>query len=253
MIRRFNYTGRIKIPRNRIDIALFKDNEGKYFRAKLNLEGLKFPGEARIFIEPNYKGVYQRFDFGTVAKVEEPSSTRLNELPETELAFFDISVVDESNETGLLLGKAKGIPVSTDNIPNDRVPLLHVNPTDLKNQFWKLTFNSTDDNRPILEINNRIPELSQLAKDDIKFISLVYPIAFRGVLLKMLEIGEFDVETDHWIAQWLKFIDKVLGIKYLPSTYNEDNGLTSEQEEWIDECVNEYCKKFQLFEKFTTP
>ena len=248
MIRRFNYTGRIKIPRNRIDIALFKDNEGKYFRAKLNLEGLKFPDEARVFIEPNYKGVYQRFDFGTVANFKEPSGTRLNELPETELAFFDISVVDESNETGLLLGKAKGIPVSTDNISNNRIPLLHVNPTDLRNQFWKLTFDSTDDSRPILEINNRIPELTQLAKDDIKFISLVYPTAFRGVLLKILEIGEFDVEEDHWIAQWLKFIDKVLGIKNLPSTDNEDNSLTSEQEEWVDECVNEYCKKFQLFQ-----
>ncbi len=253
MIRRFNYTGRVKIPRNRIDIALFKDNEGKYFRAKLNLDGLKFPDEAKIFIEPNYKGVYQRFDFGTIANFKEPVSTRLNELPETELAFFDISIVDERDKAGLLLGKAKGIPVSTDSIPNDRLPLLYVNPIDLKNQFWRLTFDSTDDNRPILEINNRIPELSEMAKNDIRFISLVYPTAFRGVLIKMIDIGEFDIEADHWIAQWLKFIDSVLGIKYLPSTENEGNDLTPEQEEWIDECVNEYCKRFQLFEKFTAP
>lgn len=251
MIRRFNYTGRIKIPRNRIDIALFKDNEGKYFKAKLNLKDLKFPDNAKVFIEPNYKGVYQRFDFGTVANFKEPDNTRLNELPETELTFFDISVVDESDKAGLLLGKAKGIPVSADGIPNDRLPLLYVNPTDLKNQFWKLSFDSTDDNRPILEINNKISELAEMAKNDIKFISLVYPTALRGVLIKMIEIGDFDVDADHWIAQWLKFIDNVLGVKYIPSTDDQDNSLTTEQEEWIDECVNEYSKRFQLFEKFT--
>lgn len=251
MIRRFNYTDRIKIPRSRIDIALFKDNEGKYFRAKINLDGLKFPATAKVFIEPNYKGVYQRFDFGTVEEYKEPPSTRLSELPETELVYFDISIVDESEKVGLLLGKARGIPVSTNDLPNDRIPLLYVNPTDLKNQFWRLTFDSSEDNRPVLEINNRIPELYEMAKNDVKFISLVYPVAFRGVLTKMVDEGEFDYEEDHWVSQWLKFIGGVLGVKYLPDIENDDGILTSEQEEWINECVNEYCKKFQLFEKFT--
>ena len=169
MIRRFNYTNRVKIPRSRIDVALFKDNEGKYFRAKINLDGLKFPATARVFIEPNYKGVYQRFDFGTVGEFKEPANTRLSELPETELAYFDVSVVDESEKVGLLLGKARGIPVSTNDLPNDRIPLLYVNPIDLKDQFWKLSFDSSDDDRPVLEINNRIPELYEMAKNDIKF------------------------------------------------------------------------------------
>lgn len=251
MIRRFNYTDRIKIPRNRIDIALFKDNEGKYFRAKINLDGLNFPATAKVFIEPNYKGVYQRFDFGTVSNINEPTSTRLSELPETELAYFDISIVDESEKVGLLLGKARGIPVSTNELPNDRIPLLYVNPTDLKDQFWKLTFDSSDDDRPVLEINNRIPELYEKAKNDINFISLVYPIAFRQVITKIVENGEFEMEEEHWITQWMKFIDGVLGIKSLPDTENDSGILTSEQETWIDECVNEYCKKFHLFEKFT--
>jgi len=252
MIRRFNYTDRVKIPRSRVDIRLLKDNDGKYFKAKIDLEGLGLPPEAKLYIEPNYKGVYQRFDFGTVASFKEPTDTRLNELPETELAYFDVSVVDESATVGLLLGKARGIPVSTDGIPNDRIPLLYVNPADLKNQFWKLSFDSSDDGRPVLEINNRIPELYQKAKSDINFISLVYPVAFRGVLIKMIEEGSFDIDPEHWIAQWIKFIDAVLGIKTLPSTYNDSESLTPEQEEWIDLCVNEYCKKLQLFEKYTS-
>ncbi len=251
MIRRFNYTNRIKIPRSRVDISLFKDNDGKYFKANINLEGLNLPAEAKIYIEPNYKGVYQRFSFGTVAQFKEPKNTRLDELPETELAYFDVSVVDETNELGLLLGKAKGIAVSTDGLPNDRLPLLYVNPTDLKNQFWKLTFDSSDDGRPTLEINKNIPEIYEMAKNDIKFISLVYPSAFRGVLVKIFEEGDFDAGEDSWVAQWLKFLSTALGIKTLPETDYENGILSPEQEAWIDEAVNEYCKKFQLFEKFT--
>jgi hypothetical protein len=252
MIRRFNYTNRVKILRSRVDISLFKDNEGKYFKAKVNLEGLNLPPDAKVYIEAYYKGVYQRFYFGTVLHFKEPESTRLNELPETELAYFDVSIVDEQNKIGLLLGKAKGIAVSTDGLPNDRLPLLYVNPTDLKNQFWKLTFDSSDDGRPTLEINKNIPELSEMAKNDIKFISLVYPAAFRGVLIKIIEEGEFDTGTDSWISQWLKFLNIALGIKSLPETENDYGVLTEDQEDWIDDCVNEFCKKLQLFEKFTS-
>lgn len=251
MIRRFNYTDRIKIPRSRVNIALFKDRDGKYFKAKVNLEGLNFPPEAKVFIEPNYKGVYQRFDFGTVADLKEPENTRLSELPETELAYFDISIVDEREKIGLLLGKARGIPASTNELPNDRIPILYVNPTDLKDQFWKLSFDSSDDDRPVLEINNRIPELYEKAKNDINFISLVYPAAFRGVLIRIVEEGVFDFEEEHWVNQWLKFIDRILGVKYLPEADNDAEGLNPQQEAWVDECVNEYCKRFKLFEKFT--
>lgn len=250
MIRRFNYTNRIKIPRSRVDIALFKDNDGKYFRAKLDLNGYNFPPEAKVYIEPNYKSVYQRFDFGTVGGFKEPASTRLNELPETELVYFDVSIVDESQKIGLLLGKARGISISMHDQPNDRIPLLYVNPTDLREQFWKLTFDSSDDDRPVLEINNQIPEMFEMARNDIKFISLVYPSAFREVLAKIASDNEFEFEEEHWKAQWLKFIDLVLGIKSFPEADDETENITPEQEAWIDECVNEYCKRFRLFEKF---
>jgi hypothetical protein len=251
MIRRFNYTGRIKIPRNRADISLLMDRDGRYFRAKINFEGLDLPAEAKVYIEANYKGVYQRFAFGTVSHFREPENTRLNELPETELAYFDIAIVDETGKVGLLLGKAKGIAVTTGEVPNDRIPLLPVNPTDLKNQFWKLSFDSGDDGRPVLEINKNIPDVFEMARNDPKFISLVYPVAFRGVLVKMIQLGDFEAGEDSWVSDWLKFITQVLGIKNLPDIESDSGDLTDEQEVWIDDCVNEYCKKMQLFEKFT--
>ena len=92
-----------------------------------------------------------------------------------------------------------------------------VDPTDLKNQFWKLSFDSGDDGRPVLEINKNIPEIFEIARNDVKFISLVYPAAFRGVLIKLLEQNDFDAEEGTWINDWLKFITSVLGIKNLLS------------------------------------
>lgn len=252
MIRRFNYTSRIKIPRNRISISLLNDKRGKYFHAKLDLDGLAFSPDAKIYIEPNYKGVYQRFNFGSVSEFMEPTSTLLNELPETELAFFDVSIVDETGEIGLLLGSAKGIPVSSDGMPSDRIPLLPVNPLDLGEQFWNLSFDSGNDGSPILEINNRLPDPFGMARDDIKFICLVYPTAFRGVLTRLIQQGDADIEEDSWISQWLQFIDVVLHIKEIPDFDTEGEGLTADQESWIDNCINEYCKKLNLFEKFTT-
>ncbi len=250
MIRRFNYTGRIKIPRKNVDISLHNDKVGKYFRAKIELSDFGLLPDAKVYIEANYKGVYQRFCFGSVARFNEPESTRLSELPDTELVYFDVSVVDESGTVGLLLAKARGIAVSSEGQSSDRIPLLPVNPRDLKNQFWKLNFDAADDGRPTLEINKNIPDVFEKARNDINFISLVYPSAFRGVLIKILEDDLFGEEEGTWVSDWRKFIVGVLGIKNLPDSDSETKSLTPVQEAWIDDCVDEYCKQLNLFEKF---
>ena len=251
MIRRFNYTERKKIVKSRVDISLHKDREGRYFRSKVDLEGLKFPPEAKVYIEAYFKGVYQRFECGVVSNPREPADTRLTELPETELIYFDVSVVDESGKLGLLLGKARGVAVSTTDKPNDRIPLLPVNPVDLKNQIWKLGFDSGDDGRPVLEVNRNIPDILERARSDADFISLVYPVVFRSVLSEIVDSGDFGTDGDSWVSDWMKFISFVLGIKYTPETDNEIGELNSAKDEWIDDCVNEYCRKFQIYEKFT--
>lgn len=250
MIRRFNYTGRIKIPKDRIRISLQKDMQGKSFTAEIDLKGLKIPETAKIYIEPNYKGVYQRFSFGTVGHIQTPENTRLNELPETELVFFDISIVDESGDIGLLLGKTNGIAVSTNELPGNRIPLLPVNTTDLKFEIWKLSFESGDEGRPVLELNNKIPDIQDKAKTDKNFIGLVYPAAFRQILERSILTEELESEDDTWPAQWIRFTKDFLGITYLPSKDPDSDTISPEQEEWITDCVNSFSKKLQLFEKY---
>lgn len=251
MIRRFNYTGRLKIPRSRVNISLNKDGLGKYFTAKLNLDGFKLNANAKVYIDANYKGIYQRYDYGLISDIIEPQNTRIIELPETEIVYFDIYIVDETSRIGMILAHARGIVASTNDVTNDRMPLLPVNPTDLKSQFWKLSFDSSDDGRPLLEVNRNIPEVFEMARNDIKFISLVYPAALRQILYKILSQSDFGSDEDSWVSHWLKFVNIVLGIKNPPDLEMENEFISPEQEEWVDTCVNAFCKKFQLFEKFT--
>jgi len=252
MIRRFNYTGRIKIPKNRIKISLQKDSQGKSFTAEIDLKGLKVPDTAKIYIEPNYKGVYQRFSFGTVGHIQIPDNTRLTELPDTELVYFDISVVDESGEIGLLLGKTNGVAVSTNELPGNRIPLLPVNTIDLKHEVWKMSFDTSDEGRPVLELNNRVPDIQDKAKTDKNFIGLVYPAAFRQILERIIQNGDLETEGDTWTAQWLRFTKDFLGISHLPEIHEDADYFTTEQEEWVSDCVNAFSKKLQLFEKYTS-
>lgn len=247
MIRSFNYTGRKKIKRERIEITLLNDKNGRYFKARVNLDGLGFAPDAKIIIEPHYKGVQQRFHFGTVADFREPADTRLSELPDTELVFFDVSVVDDSQEVGLILGKASAVPAGIQDSPGSRIPLLYVNSVDLKDQIWKVSFEGAD-GRPILEINNRIPELKDLLRHNKTFISLVYPIAFRIILRQIAEEDHYD-DIETWQGQWFRFLETALGITTFPEKDldNESQDIDS----WIDDCVNAFCRKTNMIEKLT--
>lgn len=52
MIRKFNYTGRQKIARSRVDITLFEEERIRTFDAAIDFDNLGLPPEARVYIEP---------------------------------------------------------------------------------------------------------------------------------------------------------------------------------------------------------
>ncbi|MBU0596635.1 hypothetical protein KKA94_00540, partial [Patescibacteria group bacterium] len=67
MKRRFNYTGRGRIPQEKISIILNKkENSVSSFTATIDLSGMGLPPEAKIYIETYHRTEYKSFDFGTV-------------------------------------------------------------------------------------------------------------------------------------------------------------------------------------------
>jgi hypothetical protein len=67
MIRKYNYTGRLKISKDRITINQVSKNGIKSFEAKISIGELGFPNNAHVYIEPYFKSSFMRFSFGTVA------------------------------------------------------------------------------------------------------------------------------------------------------------------------------------------
>lgn len=249
MIRRINFTDRVKINKDKVTISLHSKDELKWFDAVIEIEDLGFPKDASVIVEARYKGLKQRFSFGTVGKMSPPASTVISDIPNTEYFYFDVVVVGKK---GKILGVSKNITLGTETKSIGRTSLLPVNIIEMGNEIWRLGFDSTDDGRPIIEINKSIPEISTIAKTDMMFMSLVYSSSVRQILDRYLRLVNTDQEYDEetWLTQWNKFVSNTLNIKYRPHSTGDSEFLSDEQEQWISTCVDEFCRIYNLKEKF---
>ena len=109
MIRRFNYTGRKKIPRDSIHITVLKGLEGREFEANIRAADLDLPADARLFIEAHHKSDYMRFDFGTVGAQRPPADRRLTAFYEGARILFRVKVVAVGDQAGKIIAEADQI------------------------------------------------------------------------------------------------------------------------------------------------
>lgn len=246
MIRKLNYTGRKKISRSNIEITLLKNGAFPYFDASLQLDSLKLPGEAVIYIEPYYRSSFMRFNCGTADKFVLPESTYLNDLPESDIVYFRVKIVDESNDTGKVLAYADQIvPELHDKEKAQTQSLLPVQfSTDLGRQLWRLTF---DDPKPVLEISAGVENGRDLVKSN-EFISLVFPSILNEIFTRIIyDHREVDIEEEHWAASWLKYAKFTLNVYDKPSA--EDDNL-DELKEWVTEVVSTFCRRRNILKYY---
>ena len=251
MKRRLNYTGRRKIERKRISITLIKRNGVISFDLKkLNLDNLDLPYDAKIYVEAYYRTELKRFDFGTVSNITSPPSTSLKGLAYPENVRFRILIVDPSNHK--ILAHADGI--IPEESPLERA-ILPVEWKDLGNEIWRIEYEG-DEGAPILCINRKIPNIQNIAKQDLQFLLYVYPAVLREILTYMVFVDEVTSTIDptiDWHAHWLRFC-KHLGVTP-PEVLNHNDDDFDEEEalRWIDDVVtafsNKYADKFQQYVK----
>jgi hypothetical protein len=165
MLRRFNYTGRKKIPRSAVSIKLVRDGEAiPWFDAKFDLAELKLPGHAKVYVEAYHRASYMRFDYGQVSDYRPPEDRRLIDIEGAATAQFRLKVVDETSEHGRVLAECDGVtPLETDDRHANRTSILPVVIMELGHEIWRLDF-ETADGRPVLELNKRVENVGQLAK-----------------------------------------------------------------------------------------
>jgi hypothetical protein len=248
MKRRFNYTGRIRVPQKTITITLDRDSHGtiESFKAIINLVEFQLPATAKVFVEAYYRTEQHRYDFGTVGKIKSPENTSLSDLAYTENLKFRVLVVGDN---GKILAAADRIrPVGE--VQKSILPVEL--DSSLEKQIWRIAYEG-DENAPILHINKNIPGMNENVLHSSEFIFHVYPSVLREVLTHIIFI---DILTDQeepdaeWQEKWLKFATMIFGDQPPNLCKNSDNFDTDQAEEWIENVVKEFCASRNNWEEF---
>lgn len=240
MIRRLNYTGRKSIARSRVTIRIVPFASGELaFSADYDLKGLRFPREARVYIEAYNSDSYMRFDFGGVGHPIVPRDTRLTDITARPLAKFRLKVVDETDQAGLLLGVAdKIIPLRPNESLEQKQSLLPVDFRDLGERVWRLDLSDW----PVLELNNRVDSIAEAARSSGGFLGLLYPEVLRLILREAVigqEVTDPELDDD-WPCLWLRYACSLPGVAAPPSAASLRQ--TELLEEWVEEAVQAFCR-----------
>lgn len=238
--RHINHTGRHRIRRNEVQITLNEHpNAPPSFEASFTLDTGKLPTDAALYVEAYHKNTLQRFHFGTAGSPIPPANRTLDQLDLSGPILFRVKVVDNSDKVGRLVASAERLRPANDDEEASRASLMTFKSADLGDLTWKMSF--IPDSKPVLCINNRIPEAKTQIMHNPLFQGLVLPAALRETLLFIfLEIAEEDPDEDSWHKPWIDFANFVAP---------EDKPETSdpfELNEWIDGVVTEFSRRHEL-------
>lgn len=242
MIRSFNYTGRKKIERSRVVVAVLAADDGALtFDASIRFDGLELPSDAAVVVEACYGSSYMRFPFGTVAHCLPPADRRLTLIENGHAALFRVKVIDPMDQNGRILAEADKIaPKDPSVLDANRRSLLHVDYQDLGDAIFKLEFSGV---MPVLYVNERIEGIADIARRDPAFNALVYPSIVRQILTEILVVRAYDPDEtdDGWEALWLRFIQNFFGTPVPDFDLNDEENSRRQRLEWIEEAVLAFC------------
>lgn len=245
MIRRFNYTNRIRIHRSDVRITIREDDGKPAFDADLSaLADYDLPLESHIFVEAYRQTNWMRFSFGQVGAITPAKDRRLSEFDTAEGVKFRVKVTPHS-DIHILLAEADQITLSSsEQAEGERKPLLPVKPQKLDDQIYRVDFSG---GAPILLINKECGNYADIGRSPA-FMALAYPSVFREILNRVLliEKHEDDANPDLWQSRWVKFASLFPGLGELPLPDDTDG-----RNDWIDDAVSAFAKKLQARTKFS--
>lgn len=243
MLRKLNFTERAKIARGNIRVTLRRGDDGiLVFDPAISFHGVDVVPSARVFIEAWYRTSFMRFDCGSVEAFAPPADLRLTEIEGTGVVRFRVKVVDNQANDHRIVAVADDIVVAeAQPASGGRIPLLPVNFTDtLGQQVWRIAF---EPNGPVLELNNRIDDIKDIARGDAAFFALVYPAAVREVLVRILLVEQHDAreDGDEWWNLWLRWAAH----RAAPPPHDVEDAAF-----WIDEVIAAFSSEQKLVDQW---
>jgi hypothetical protein len=242
MLRKLNFTERLKIPNAAIRIELRRADDGALlFDPKLDLAALRVPSDSRVLLEAQYRTSYMRFDLGPVGALTIPEDRRLTDIDSDRIVRFRVKVVDPAQGARRILAASNDITVSCDDgAQGSRISLLPVNFDDLGDEVWRIHFEA---GQPVLELNNRIDSIERTARNDPSFFALVYPAAVREILTHFLLVERWDEndEAEDAPELWVRWARQLI-----------DDPVPADRDEraaWIEEVVVAFCGQHRTADK----
>ena len=163
-IRRINSTGRKKLLREDVKIAVSQDSDGTLqFDATLNLADYELPLDARVYLEAYRQSTFMRFDYGTVQYPQSPAgqSRKLGEFTSKDGLLFRAKITSSGDQRGLLLAEGDQIPIESDEEKiESRIPLLPTAPEDLGQEIWCVEIGASG---PILQVSKHLQDWKAVA------------------------------------------------------------------------------------------
>lgn len=249
MIRRFNFTGRIKILQNSVSLLVKGiSTTSVEFNCETKLEDYGFPSQARVFVEVYSKSyIRKRFPMGTIEVPLKLASVSIPEFVNFPNFNFRIYVIDARDHLNVILGRSSPLFSATDDDGIGESSILPVRYVDDLNQVWRLDFNS---DLPCLHINNKIPGIRELVGSNDSFRHTILPAAFKEILISLFLLSEDPHEEDDMDSpqgKWAKFIKDTLGkrddLEILLNDEEDDSVTTIEKMESIERIVEHFTKR----------
>ena len=246
MIRRFNYTGRQKLPRENINLRLNRSGSAMTFDVELtSFDNLGLPGSAQVFIEAYHQASYMRFDFGTIAQPQIPPDRPTYGFYDGSPVNFRVKIIDNSTEAGCILAVADHLNPLRDDGDVKGDPLIPVRMVaGMGQEIWRVVWDATG---PVLELNQEHAGIKETILQKHIFRSIVLPEVLRTVLTRIL-IDEMDLDEEHAerAKLWLKFVSS-----FHNETEPEDEEFPT-VDGWVNRVVQSFCSRHRFFDAWRT-
>ena len=242
MIREFNYTQRKRIESQHIRITLAQSGEGgtSSFTAEVDLADLQLPADAPVVLEAARASFARRFEWGTVGSITPPPNREISDVGDKPTFRIMVLTPDASRRI-LALGKVTPKVGQDDSSGSEG--LVFLKEEDLGQEVWRLDFGETDD-APVLKVNSSIEGISQAARYDPAFRSLVFPEVLRAVLTQAILVQAADPEyEDGFWHGWFGFVSQFHQDECPNATdYESPEEYRKEVGEWIDLVVESFTR-----------